>query len=366
MTDSPAALQEGFAQFVAAARELERSYAALQERAAAVDRELQRTNLALQQSLAERDAVFRALPIGLALWRENRLMAVNPEASRLLELAARHDVALEPAVDTEVTLGQATIRLRAVALADGELVLLEDRSHVQQLEHEVHRLDRLAGLSELALGIAHEIKNPLNGVMGFAALLSRSEDPAAMRRFAGKVVQGVRQVDEIVKALLGFARPERQRARIATVAEIVAEAAAAAGLPTVRLQSSGSVEVRADAEALLRVLTNLLRNAMEAAPAVRITIAASVRGGRLELVVQDDGPGVPAELGARMFEPFVSTKERGTGLGLPLCVRVLSFLGGDLALLNPGEVGACFRVRLPLAETAVGGSRPGSAAEANA
>jgi hypothetical protein len=69
VTDSPAALQEGFAQFVAAARELERSYAALQERAAAVDRELQRTNLALQQSLAERDAVFRALPIGLALWR---------------------------------------------------------------------------------------------------------------------------------------------------------------------------------------------------------------------------------------------------------------------------------------------------------
>jgi two-component system, NtrC family, sensor histidine kinase HydH len=90
-------------------------------------------------------------------------------------------------------------------------------------------------------------------------------------------------------------------------------------------------------------------------------VQAAVRCGRVEILVRDDGPGVPANVGARVFEPFVSTKERGTGLGLPLCVRVLAFLGGDLELLNPGEPGACFRVRLPLLAEGVGVAVEGAA-----
>ncbi len=351
MNEDRERLHEGFAQFVAAARELERSYGELKQRADAVDRELRQTNAALQQALSERDAVFAALPIGLcALRADGSVGSRNVEAERLCAAARAAGVELERRAPGEVAFGGIAVRVRRVALPDGELVLLEDRSHVQELEREVHRLDRLAGLSELALGIAHEIKNPLNGVQGFAALLERSEDPAQMRRFAGKIVQGVRQVDDIVKALLGFARPERQRGRAATVAEIVTESAQAAGLPAVRVQLSGARDERVDADALVRVLTNLLRNALEAAPAVRVRLHAQVRLGRLELTVHDDGPGIPAQLGARVFEPFLSTKERGTGLGLPLCLRVLAFLGGDLELLNPGEPGACFRVRMPLLE----------------
>lgn len=351
MSDDRESLHHGFARFVAAASELERSYAALKARADAVDRELQCSNRALQQALQERDAVFTALPVGLCVTRGGAPVRCNPEAERLCALAAAAGIELSRAAAGDVAIGSIAVRVQRVALADGELVLLEDRSQVQQLERAVHRLDRLAGLSELALGIAHEIKNPLNGVMGFAALLARSHDPAAMHRFAGKVVQGVQQVDDIVKALLGFARPERQRGRTATLAEIAAEAAHAAGLPQARVSWSGPRELRADADALVRVLTNLFRNAIEAAPAVRIELLAAVRGDRLELIVQDDGPGVPAEDSARVFEPFVSTKERGTGLGLSLCLRVLAFLGGDLDLLNPGQLGARFRIRLPLLES---------------
>ncbi|MCU0867413.1 MAG: ATP-binding protein [Planctomycetes bacterium] len=347
-------LQRSFAEFTAAARELESGYAALKARAEAVDHELQCSNRALQQALQERDAVFTALPAGLCVQRDGATVRRNPEAERLCALAAAAGVDLTAAAVGDVVIGSIAVRVQRVPLADGELVLLEDRSQVQQLERAVHRLDRLAGLSELALGIAHEIKNPLNGVMGFAALLVRSDDPATMRRFAGKVVQGVQQVDDIVKALLGFARPERHRGRAGTLAEIAAEAAHAAGLPLARLQLAGARESRADADALVRVLTNLFRNAIEAAPAVRIELHAAVRGDRLELIVQDDGPGVPAEVGARVLEPFVSTKERGTGLGLPLCLRVLAFLGGDLELLNPGQLGARFRIRLPLLESAAG------------
>jgi signal transduction histidine kinase len=346
-------LADGFAQFVVAARELERSYAELKARADAVDGELRTANASLQRALAERDAVFAALPVGVCeLRRDGRAVRRNVAAERLCAEARRHGVDLQAAAPGEFACGGMAVLVRRVPLPDGELVLLEDRSAVQRLQREVHRLDRLAGLSELALGIAHDVKNPLNGVQGFAALLARSDDPAQMRRFAGKIVQGVKQVDDIVKSLLAFARPERLRGRPATVAAAVAEAAAAAGIPEVRVQLVGARDARVEADALVRVLGNLMRNALEAAPAVRLQLTARADDGRLELTVQDDGPGVPAHVGERAFEPFLSTKERGTGLGLPLCVRVLGCLGGDIALLNPGEAGARFCIRMPLYDDA--------------
>jgi signal transduction histidine kinase len=341
-------LQQGFEQFIAAARELEQSYDELKQRTAAVDLELQATNRALQASLREREAIFAALPIGLVAVRDGDMSCCNREGERILAAATAVGVDLARRLPGECTFGDMLVRLRRVELPDGELVVLEDRSRVQELEREVHRLDRLAGLSELALGIAHEIKNPLNGVMGFAALLERGNDPTTMRRHAGKVVQGVRQVDEIVRSLLRFARPDRGQARLASVAEVIAEAAAAAGVPNGRLQLRGELDVSVDADALVRVLANLFQNAVEAAPEAMLQVDAATGNGRLELLVQDDGPGVAHDLGQRAFEPFVSTKERGTGLGLPLSARVLSFLGGDLELCNPGQPGARFRVRLPL------------------
>ncbi|MBL8747892.1 MAG: hypothetical protein JNK78_01935 [Planctomycetes bacterium] len=347
-------LQQGFDQFIAAAQELERGYAQLKSRVAQVDLELQATNEALQRSLQEREAIFAALPIGLAAVRvDGTVSCCNREGERLCAAARAAGIDLPRRLAGEVAFGSVLVRVRRVEMPDGELVLLEDRSRVQELEREVHRLDRLAGLSELALGIAHEIKNPLNGVTGFAALLERSESPDAMRRFAGKIVQGVRQVDEIVRSLLGFARPQRGAARVAAVADIVAEAARDAALPAARIELVGRGDTIVDADVLSRVVVNLLRNAVEASPTVHVRVEANVRAGRLELVVQDDGPGVPPHLGSGVFAPFVSTKERGTGLGLPLAARVLSFLGGDLELQNPGEPGARFRVRMPLAERAV-------------
>ncbi len=355
-------LEQGFAQFVAAARELERGYAALKARADAVDVELRAANEALQQALAERDAVFAALPVGVVELRaDGEVARQNVAAERLCAAARAHGVELARSKDGEVTCGALAVAVRRVPLPTGELVLLEDRTTVQDLAREVRRLDRLAGLSELALGIAHDVKNPLNGVQGFAALLERSDDPAQMRRFAGKIVQGTKQVDEIVKSLLAFARPERLRGRALPVAGAVAEAAAAAGIPEVRVQLAGARDARIEGDALVRVLTNLMRNAQEAAPAVRLQIHAAIVGGRLELAVQDDGPGVPAHVGARAFEPFLSTKERGTGLGLPLCVRVLAFLGGDIQLQNPGEPGARFRIRMPLYDEAPTAAQEGAA-----
>lgn len=348
VTLSEAELRASFDAFVQASARLERGYRELKARAAAVDLQLRDTNARLQAALTEREAIVAALPIGLLAVREDGITCYNAEAERLQALAQQHGVDLA-AADGDRELGGASVRVRRVDLPDGRLLLVEDRTQLSHLEREVHRLDRLAGLSELALGVAHEIKNPLNGVMGFAGLLQRQSGDAAVQRFAGRIVQGLRQVDEIVKGMLSFARPQRQGRRGASVAAIVAEAAAAAGLPAARIELTGEPALRGDGEALVRVLANLFRNSREAGgEQVQVRVHAKADGGQLLLEVADDGPGVSGELGQRVLEPFVSSKERGSGLGLALAARVLSFLGGELRLLNPGQPGARFAVRAPL------------------
>lgn len=347
-------LRASFDAFVRASQRLESGYRELKTHAAAVDLQLRATNARLEAALSERQAIVAALPIGLVAVREGgNHTCYNHEAERLCQLgrAAGHDLTL--AAPGDVELDGAVVRVRVVDLADGRLVLLEDRTQVMRLEREVHRLDRLAGLSELALGVAHEIKNPLNGVMGFASMLQRQSGDATVQRFAGKIVQGLRQVDDIVKGMLSFARPQRTRGSLATVGAIVAEAAAAAGLPQHRVHLDGEPALRGESEALVRVLANLFRNSCEAGGEdTMVHVHAAADADKLVLVVRDDGPGIPRELGHRVLEPFVSSKERGSGLGLALAVRVLTFLGGDLELLNAGEPGACFRVRAPLGKTA--------------
>jgi two-component system sensor histidine kinase FlrB len=345
-------LDAGFEAFIAAAQRLEASYAELRARAAAIDHELADANRKLQATLCEREELLAALPVGVvALDADGRVAWRNREAVRLCgeDDAAAAALAGAPAGETECR--GAAVRLRRAPLpGGGRLLLLEDRSQVVRLEREVTRLDRLAGLSELALGVAHEIKNPLNGVMGFAALLERAEDLAAVRRFAALVREGLERVDGIVEGLLGFARP-RGAQDSASVEHAVSEAAAAAGVPRARVAVHGDGGAPVDAEALARVLAVLFRNSLEASGSgVRIAVRVSPCGANdLEVVVRDDGPGVPAELAGRVFEPFVSGKARGSGLGLALAARVLDYLGGGIRLLNPGEPGAAFAVRLPRA-----------------
>ena len=346
-------LRHGFDAFVDAAGKLQDSYEDLRVRADAVDLQLQATNQRLAQALAERDAIFSALPLGVVARRQDGGVTFrNDEAQRLCKAAQEHDVdLLALAAVGDVAFGEGAVRIQRVDLPEGELVLLEDRSHIQELEREVHRLDRLAGLSELALGVAHEIKNPLNGAMGFASLLERSTEMETARRHARRIREGLSCVDDIVKSLLAFARTDRGPVVATTVAAAAAEAAIAAGLPQARLHCRGDLDLRAEACALERVLAVLLRNAVEAGgDRTRVRIVARSMAGDLEMLVEDDGPGIAAEMAPRVFAPFVSSKASGTGLGLPLAARVLSFLGGDVALLNPGVPGARFRVRMPLLE----------------
>lgn len=347
---SDADLKEGFRAFVAASRRLEQSYHALKARAEAIDLELAATVHRLEQALQEKETILGALPVGvLAVDAEGQLLWTNPEGARLQASMQEHDLELTELPDGESEHSGTCVSARRASLADGTtLLVVEDRTQVTALSREVTRLDRLAGLSELALGIAHEIKNPLNGVMGFAALMQRTEKESEIRRFADKIHAGLGQVDDIVREMLEFARsPERGEDYI-PLSIIVERAAAAANLPSKSISVDGDTDVRVESSVLVRVLANLFRNSAEATPdSVRITVSVHTLDDRVELIVRDDGPGIDAAMGNRVFEPFVSSKDRGHGLGLALASRVMAFLGGRLELTNPGEPGATFCLTLP-------------------
>lgn len=200
--------------------------------------------------------------------------------------------------------------------------------------------------------VAHEIRNPLGGLELFASAASESEDPVERTEFIGKVRYEITALNRIIDDFLTFARPLRPEGELHDMREPVRDAVE---LVEIEMRDSGgrltldlpshAVMARADPEHVKRVALNLVRNAAQAGKEVRVR--CELHRGEAVLFVRDNGPGVPAELKDRIFEPFVTDKEQGAGLGLAIVKRVVEANGGRVELTTGdgvSGVGAEFRV----------------------
>lgn len=214
--------------------------------------------------------------------------------------------------------------------------------------------------------VAHEIRNPLGGLELFTSAASESDDPSERRRLLSRVRSEIRDLNEIIDDFLLFARPLEPGPELHDVRMAIEEAAELVSMALDR--RGGSLEIllppepllaQADPEHVKRVVLNLVRNAAEAGNHVQVE-GRSVHG-EVVVSVRDDGPGVPDELRERIFEPFVSQKEKGAGLGLAIVERVTKANGGRVILMPRDDTeigwGAEFRVyfngseELPMLET---------------
>jgi two-component system sensor histidine kinase HydH len=209
--------------------------------------------------------------------------------------------------------------------------------------------EKLAALGTMAAGLAHEIRNPLNAAqlqLGLAErrLASpRAEDLSSTRDCLGLVRLEMERLNRIVQDVLDFAHPAALHAvsgdicaTVSTVTRFLAPDAAAAGVTLHVDGTSQSVEVLYDEARIKQVLINLVRNAVEAAGHDgHVWVSVRTRGQMVELKVEDTGPGVPE--GDDPFVPFFTTKERGTGLGLPTAHRIVAEHGGILYLARHQE-----------------------------
>lgn len=231
-------------------------------------------------------------------------------------------------------------------------------TRVRLAQHE-----KLAALGQLASSIAHEVRNPLAVIRSAAQGLQEdaAADDARTRRACDFVVAEIDRLSSVVSSLLAFARPLQPALRPVAVDEVVDRALALAGeelrgrgVRVERDAAAGLPALRVDPDLVCQLLLGLLSNAGEAAGETGVvSIAARTQGDAVELEVADSGPGVPAELRERVFEPFFTTRQRGTGLGLAVARQIAEAHGGAIGVGERAGGGARFVVRLPAAAGAV-------------
>ncbi len=255
-----------------------------------------------------------------------------------------------------------------------------------KLYERMKERDRLAALGEMAAGLAHEIRNPLGAIKGAAQLLTPASGdlpgsdgghgvPPEAREFLGIIVEEANRLNRVVSQFLDYARPYRGEPQPLDVNEVVrktaqlvtppplpsAEASEVPPPPVeVHLQLADELpRARADAEQLRQVFLNLAINAVQAMPSGgKLTISTALRkpGRRstsmLEVRFRDTGVGIAASDLKNLFIPFYTTKDKGTGLGLPISQRIIENHGGTIEVRSRVGVGSTFTVVLPLFDEA--------------
>jgi len=241
--------------------------------------------------------------------------------------------------------------------------------------------DRLATLGEMSAGLAHEIRNPLGAIKGAAQVIDETGVAPDQQEFVHIIVEEVDRLNAVVTQFLDYARPmqlHRQDTSMGPVLRSLVQALQAEGLPpSVDLELTVAEDVPpvpVDPEKIRGVLLNLVRNAVEALPERgtvsidahyvralrRVRPLGSTRHqrrvgelvnaleGALELTIADDGVGIAPEGLTRLFIPFYTTKDRGNGLGLPVCERIVREHGGELEVQSTEGQGTRFTLRLPM------------------
>jgi signal transduction histidine kinase len=241
--------------------------------------------------------------------------------------------------------------------------LSEANRSLKLAQEEARRAERLAALGQLSAGLAHEIRNPLGVIKGSAEILNQKlgdADPMA-KELAGYIYTEVNRVSALVSRFLDFARPSRLDLRASDLTRVVerclktiSEQGACARVQVQRDFAPELPKVMLDQDLCEQVFTNLLLNACEAMGEqggelrVRTQRAGDEESG-VVVEIEDSGPGVPPELKEQIFNPFVTTKKTGVGLGLAIVSKIVDAHGGSVKLISEPHRGACFRVTFPVA-----------------
>jgi two-component system, NtrC family, sensor histidine kinase HydH len=228
---------------------------------------------------------------------------------------------------------------------------------LEQREREVIRAEQLAAVGQVAAGVAHELRNPLTSIKMLVQVGREGDRPPGLPPEELAIIeQQVRRMEQTIQTFLDFARPPRTEHRRADLNEVVRRALTLvegrARRQKVTLEASfppRPIQVRIDPEQVHQVVVNLLLNAIDAMPQggmARVEVATL--GETVAVTVRDTGPGIAPRIRPRLFEPFVSSKENGLGLGLSICKRLVEAHGGYISGRN--DDGAVFTFTLPLEE----------------
>ncbi len=227
----------------------------------------------------------------------------------------------------------------------GALCLLTDITEVTELREQVALKNNLESLGEMSAGLAHEFKNAIATLQGYAQLLQSMELNDKAQVAAGSLLNEVRNLSSMVTAFLNFARPQPLQLEQVVLSELIQDCADELRLKLV-VDVDPSLTTRADERMLRLALLNLIRNGAESARDARVFVSAAREHESVVIQVRDTGPGIsPADL-QKIFIPFFTTKAKGHGIGLALTHRIITQHNGTLTATNSPEGGALFTIRI--------------------
>lgn len=364
-------LEAAFRTFNSLSVRLEEAYGDLECQVASLDEELRVARHEREIQRAEKEQIaarmaglMEELPVGVVLiGAAGTVEEANPAARDMLagldkgghwETTIRNNLVGSGSAGDMVLERRRRITLTRRELGGGTcVVVLTEVTQLHELQERVVRKERLSEMGEMAARLAHQVRTPVATAMLHASSIARMDDPKAQRG-AGKILDRLRELEVMVNDMLMFARGDVGELVRASAAELLAQVLETVDPRMLHALSATSIAATDDArvfvnrDLLVGALVNLISNAVQSGADHVALSARSSSEGFLELGVADDGPGVPEEITARVFEPFFTTRAGGTGLGLAVVRTVAETFGGSVHLEGNANGGATFRLRLPL------------------
>jgi len=251
----------------------------------------------------------------------------------------------------------------------GIVASARDVSESKRLEQQLLQSEKLAAIGQMVSGVAHELNNPLTAILGMSDLVRERATDDASRRQIELVQKQARKAAELVQGLLNFSRPSPPKSQHVRLTELINRAielqqfVLASRDITVEIDAASQwPEIEADPNQIVQVFVNLLANAEQAITSVRdhgqIRILVRSVGENAEILIDDDGPGVPADLCLKIFDPFFTTRRTsgGSGLGLTICLVIIKEHRGTIEAQSSPQGGARFRILLPASRASISSS----------
>lgn len=373
------ALTQAFDLFTQTTASMEESYHRLEARIESLDRELQEKNVELALTTEHLNSILDSMSDGvIAVDTDGIVSTYNDAATEVLGFS--HDEVIgkpyreifgsegpngsgHRVTEMRAKNGKVVpVNEKRSPISDrssnrvGTLYVFQDLREIEALREEVRQKDRLAAIGQMAATVAHEIRNPLGGIRGFATLLERDIDESDDRhRLVLKILAGTKSLDRVVTELLEYTRPVEVSLCKENCRDLVEAAIGYLQLEgdgiEVRNRVDAAVSVRADAHKIREALLNILLNAVQSlGGAGVITVASETDDDSVIVSIADTGCGISEAEIDKVFTPFFTTKEKGTGLGLAVAVKTVESHGGSLAVTSAVGHGSTFRMRLQRAE----------------
>ncbi len=346
------------------------------------DSDRQQTGNDLQESLTETQesltetrlkTLLKALPAGvIVLDGEGKVQECNPAAIELLDeplLGMSWRSVIQRAFDHSRISGQDSVtnKGRIVSISTcplgegvpGQIVLLQDVTEKRQLQVKYDQQSRLASMGQMAAQLAHQIRTPISAALLYASHLKSPQlDEQKRLRFADKILTRIQSLEQLINDMLLFSRNGMENRESIAVTQLLDELEQTLDIPDDRQHLQINFNYRLEDEffisgnrhLLISGLSNLINNAIyvtDTSGKVSITLEQPVRG-TIDFVIQDTGEGIHEANINKIFQPFFTTKEQGTGLGLAVVKAIANAHDGDLWLESTGAQGSVFRMRLPV------------------